>query len=109
MRTLKFIVEDQIIKQDPNCDFSDLVPGTEGYLRAEFSFSREWLGFAKVIGFYSLMGTEYEPQSLDAKSSCVIPREALARHRFYIQVMGRHRTGTKLKTNKVMVHQNGGK
>ena len=40
MRTLKFIVEGQIIKQDPNCDFSNLVPGTEGYLRAEFSFSR---------------------------------------------------------------------
>ena len=39
MRTLKFIVEGQIIKQDPSCDFTNLVPGTEGYLRAEFSFS----------------------------------------------------------------------
>lgn len=28
MRTLKFIVEGQAIKQDPNCDFSGLIPGT---------------------------------------------------------------------------------
>ena len=40
MRTLKFVVDKQIIKQNPDCDFSGLVPGTDGYLQAEFSFSR---------------------------------------------------------------------
>ena len=109
MRTLKFIVEDQLIRQDPNCDFSGLVPGTQGYLRAEFSLSSEWYGYAKVIGFYSMMGKEYEPQRLDDNSSCVIPAEALARQKFKIQVIGRHRSGTKLKTNKVTVSQDGGK
>lgn len=109
MRTLKFIVEDQIIKQDPNCDFSGLVPGTEGYLKAEFSFSSEWVGFAKVIGFFSVMGTEYEPQKLSDDSSCMIPAEALARHKFKIQVMGRRRDGVKIKTNKVTVCQEGAK
>lgn len=28
MRTLSFIVEGQIIKQNPECDFSNLIPGT---------------------------------------------------------------------------------
>ena len=41
MRTLKFIVNGQIIKQDPKCDFSNLIPASEGYLVAEFSFSKE--------------------------------------------------------------------
>ena len=39
MRTLKFIVDGQILRQDPTCDFSNIVPGTEGYLIAEFAFS----------------------------------------------------------------------
>lgn len=40
MRTLKFIVEAQNIKEDPNCDFSGLVKGTKGYLYAEFIFRK---------------------------------------------------------------------
>lgn len=28
MRTLSFIVDKQIIRKDPECDFSNLVPGT---------------------------------------------------------------------------------
>ena len=51
MRTLKFIVEDQIIRPDPNCDFSGLVPGTKGYLKAEFAFSKAWDEYVKVAGF----------------------------------------------------------
>ena len=107
MRTLKFIVEDQIIKPDPSCDFSGLVPGSEGYVRAQFSFSDVWFGLAKVIGFYSIMGKEYEPQRLDDKSSCIIPAEALALRKFKIQVMGRCRNGVKIKTNRVTICQEG--
>ena len=51
MRTLKFIVEGQIIRPDPSCDFSGLVPGSEGYLRAEFSFSKDWVNTIKVVSF----------------------------------------------------------
>lgn len=28
MRTLSFIVDGQIIKQNPECDFGNLIPGT---------------------------------------------------------------------------------
>jgi hypothetical protein len=108
MRTLKFIVEDQILKLDPECDFSDLVPGTEGYLRAEFVFSREWNGYVKVAGFYSPMGTEYEPQILKDGRSCIIPAEALVRRKFRVQVHGKGTKGKIMKTNKVTVCQNGG-
>lgn len=109
MRTLKFIVEDQIIRQDPNCDFSNLVPGTEGYLQAEFSFSPEWTGCARVATFYSMMGTEYDPQILEGGRTCMIPAEALKRRTFKVQVLGKGVDSKKMTTNKLVVNQNGGK
>ena len=107
MRTLKFIVDGLIIKQDPNCDFSNLVPGTEGYLRAEFSFSPEWNGCVKVASFWSAVGDEYPPQVLTDGASCIIPTEATQRYAFKIGMIGKNAT-TKLLTNKVIVKQNGG-
>jgi hypothetical protein len=108
MRTLRFIVDGQIIKQDPTCDFSDLVPGTEGYLRAEFSFSPEWTGCVKVAGFFSNMGFEYRPQVLKDGKACIIPSEALEKRAFKVQVIGK-KDNFKLTTNKLLVAQTGGK
>ena len=107
MRTLKFIVEGQIIKQDPNCDFSNLVPGTEGYLRAEFSFSPEWNGCVKVASFWSAVGEEFPPQVLVNGISCFIPDEATKRYAFKVGVVGKS-ANTRLTTNKAIVKQNGG-
>jgi hypothetical protein len=109
MRTLRFLVEGQIIRKDPNCDFSDLVPGSEGYLQAEFSFSPEWKDCVKVASFYSVLGKEYEPQMLKDGRTCLIPEGALKREVFKVQVIGRSKfSNTKLVTNKVEVRQNGG-
>ena len=108
MRTLKFIVDDQIIRPDPKCDFDNLVPGTDGYLQAEFSFSSEWNGYIKVAGFYSNMGREYEPQVLIDGKSCFIPTEALERRAFKIRILGKKK-GKTLTTNKLLVEQNGGR
>jgi hypothetical protein len=109
MRTLKFIVEDQIIKQDPSCNFDDLVPGTEGYLQAEFSFSAEWDEYVKVAAFYSMMGTEYEPQILKDGRTCIIPAEALKRKTFKVKVFGKAVGSKTMTTNRLEVIQNGGK
>ena len=108
MRTLKFIVDDQIIKKDPDCDFSNIVPGSEGYLKAEFSFSSEWNNFAKIAAFYSITGKEFEPQVLKDGKTCVIPAEALKRIKFRIQVMGKNSYNMKLITNTVEIKQDGG-
>lgn len=109
MRTLKFIVKGQIIEKDPKCDFSNLVPGSEQFLLAEFSFSREWQGTTKVAAFYSIMGKEYPPQLLHGSvPACLVPVEACAKKNFKIQVIGKNEEFT-IKTNKVLVEQNGGK
>ena len=108
MRTLRFVVDGQIIMQDPGCDFTNLVPGSDGYLQAEFLFSREWDGCAKVAAFWSAIGKEYEPQVLKDGNTCIIPSEALAKRIFKIQVFGK-KPGSCITTNKVEVIQNGGK
>jgi len=107
LRKLKFIVENQILKSDPNCDFSGLVPGTDDYLQLEFSFSREWAGCAKVVEFTSMFGKEYPPQVLKDDSTCVVPKEATIRRSFKIRVLGKNET-SKIVTNKITIEQNGG-
>lgn len=107
MRTLKFIVDGQIIKQDPSCDFNGLLPGTNNYLRAEFTFSKEWESTAKVVGFFSNMGKEYEPRVLNDGKSCVIPADALKNRIFKMQVIGKNKVRA-LRTNKFIVEQKGG-
>ena len=107
MRTLRFIVEGQIVKMDPDCDFSGLVPGTEGYLQAEFSCSSEWRDCVKVAGFFSTFGKEYPPQVLKDGCTCMIPREALEKRAFKVQLVG-GRKDYKITTNRLTVYQNGG-
>lgn len=108
MRSLKFIVEGQNLKPDPNCDFSGLIPGSEGYLQAEFIFSPEWRDCAKVVEFRSIMGKEYPPQLIKIDGTCSIPKEALERRAFKIRIIGRGLNEKKLSTNKVTIRQNGG-
>lgn len=107
MRTLRFIVDGQTIKQDPNCNFEGIVPGTQAYLKAKFLFSPEWDGFAKVAAFYDVMGREYTPQLLKT-NACLIPTEALRNRVVKVQILGRKDEET-ITTNKVEFHQNGGK
>lgn len=104
MRTLKFIVEGQTIKPDLRCDFSGLVPGSVGYLKAEFSFSKEWVSTPKVVAFYSRMGNEYPPQALKDGRTCTIPTEALRKRIFKVQVLGQNG----LVTDKLEIDQKGG-
>lgn len=106
MRVLKFIVDRQIIIQDPGCDFKDIVPGTVGYLKAEFSFSSEWDNSIKVAAFYR-NGNECPPQILKDGKSCTIPAEALKGRQFAIQLLGK-KDDVRITTNKVEVVQNGG-
>ena len=106
MRYLNFIIDGQIIKKDPDCDFSNIVPGTTGYLIARFTFSEEWDNTVKVAAFWR-NGHECPPQILKDGHSCVIPSEALTSRRFTISVLGKNEK-IKLTTNKVEVVQNGG-
>lgn len=107
MRTLKFIVDNLVIKPDPSCDFTGLVPDTEEYLQAEFSFSPEWNDYVKVAEFTSRLGREYPPQILEDGKTCIVPAAALKKRYFNIKILGK-KDEKKMITNKVTVDQNGG-
>ena len=112
MRILRFIVDNETIKQDPECDFTGLFPGRNPDVEAVFEFSKEWDETIKVVAFWSMLDDEYEPQEL-IDDSCTIPKEALSRASFRIQVLGKKKKQTfgktTLTTNKLTVRQMGGK
>lgn len=113
MRTLRFIVDGESIKQDPACDFSSLFPGKNPDVLAEFVFSSEWENTIKVAAFWSMLDKEYEPQVIEDDTSCVIPSEALASTSFKIQIFGKNgkarRNARTLSTNKLTIRQTGGR
>ena len=112
MRTLRFIVENGILKEDPSCDFTGLFPGKNPEIQAKFTFSKEWDNTVKVAAFWSMLDSEYEPQALQ-DGACIIPAEALTRASFKIQVIGKKTRPVfeqqKLSTNKLTIRQTGGK
>ena len=107
MRTLRFIVDGQTVKQDPTCDFSGLFLNKDSGVCAEFIFSSEWNDKIKVAAFWSMLDREYEPQALD-NNTCIIPVEAFSKASFKIHVLGvgGHERFT---TNKLVVLQTGGR
>lgn len=109
MRVLKFIVDGNNITQDPACDFTGLLPGSEEQIQAEFVFSSEWESRTKVAAFWSVMDKEYEPQVINSDNVCLIPKEALSKVAFKVQVLGKRRNHDLVKTDTVLVYQSGRK
>lgn len=102
-RTLEFDVNRQRLTKSRDCDFSGLVAGSVGYLRAKFNFSMaEWFGCKKAASFW-VDGKEYAVL-LDKDNSCLIPDEALVGNKFHVSVMGA-KTGYRIETTKVKVKQ----
>ena len=85
MRILKFIVNKQKIRPDPNCDFSGLVKGTSGFWRMD-----------------------HEYPVLVQNGQCEIPPEALSWDYFSLSLMGMKDNGNYiLTTDKILVSQKG--
>lgn len=104
MRTLKFVVTGQQIQKEPSCDFSGLVPGTKGYLRAAFVFDAEWSNCKKVAVFVKY-GREFPTPIING--ACNIPQEVLTHERFYLYVVGKRADGYRITTGRIEVKQNG--
>lgn len=104
MRTLNFIIEGLSIRKDPQCDFSGIVPGTKGYLRATFKFDSDWSGCEKMVVF-SRFGIERIPIRV-INNSCEIPSDVLLRRSFKLKIIG-VKPGLRLVTNNLEVKQDG--
>lgn len=102
-RTLEFNVDGQRLMRRRDCDFSGIVAGSIGYLRAKFNFTlKGWYGCTKAASFW--VGDKEYAVLLDKDDSCMIPSEALIGDRFEVSIMGA-KTGYKIETTKVKVRQ----
>ena len=102
-RTLEFDVNKQRLTRNRECDFSCIIAGSVGYLRAKFNFPFScWHGCKKAASFW-VDDKEYAVL-LDKDDSCMIPPEALVGSKFYVSVMGA-KPGYKIETTKVKVKQ----
>lgn len=104
MRTLEFEVNQQNLNKKRGCDFSRIVAGTSGYLRAKFYFSEEWDGCAKVASFESSSVDKPEAILLDHEDSCYIPDQVLKADRFEVSILG-GKKNVRINTNKYSVRQ----
>ena len=107
MRTLVFNVKNQMIQRDSSCDFSGLVAGTSGYLKAKFILSDAWNNCAKVAGFFSKDDKELTPCVLESDNTCLIPADALKYHEFKIRLYGKRKDYT-ITTQPITIKQYGG-
>lgn len=103
MRELKFIVKQQRIRKDPDCDFSNLVAGSKGYLKAAFRFSPDWSGCKKAASFW--FGEEEHATLLDELGCCMIPEAAITGELFEVSVTGIKPDGYTIKSGKTKVRQ----
>jgi len=105
MRTLEFNVKELKLEKVSSCDFSGIVPGSSGYLKARFRFDNTWAGLTKVAVFSE---RKYESAEIIEKNECVIPDKVLERKTFEIYVVGKDKvTGSKIKTNRIVIEQEG--
>ena len=104
MRILEFNVSKQRLNKKIGCDFSGLVAGSIGYLRATFNFAEDdWdKCTVKVARFW--INEQEHAKSLDENNSCIIPPEVLTGSKFEVSVVGAA-PGYKIETNKINVRQ----
>lgn len=88
MRTLEFILDKQILRKDPKCDYRNLILGTKGYLSFHFSFSKDWDGCNKAIQFLDKNDHEIDAFLLDDSDSITIPDEIAALQAISFRVHG---------------------
>lgn len=104
MRILDFEVERQRVKRSQSCDFSGLVAGSVGYLRARFNFvGSDWQNCRAIVARFWIDDKEYAT-TLDKENGCEIPSEVLKEEKFAVSVLGAN-TAYRIETNKVYVRQ----
>lgn len=104
MRILEFNVQKQRLTKKTDCDFSGLVAGSVGYLRAKFYFAGdEWNRCSTRVARFWLNGKE-DARLLDSDNSCEIPAAVLIGSKFEVSVLGAA-SGYKIETNKITVRQ----
>ena len=100
MRQIKANVYEDSIVVDPYYYESSMatIPKPDEIVEIHFSFSQDWNGYTKVIGFWDRHHEECEPQMLRDDNVCVLPADVLKDFIFYVKVYGKY--GQSLRTTE---------
>lgn len=105
MRILEFDVNGQSLIKSKNCNFSGIVPGSDGYLKSHFTFSNDWAGTVKVAEFRTHASSE--PVSVPIiNNECMVPADVTGGDRWYVKVIGK-RGDVLIPTGNCRVRQEG--
>ena len=104
MRILEFTVRKQRLLKKLSCDFTGLVAGSRGYLKAKFDFlCGDWDTYdIKIASFW--MGDKESAVRIDESGMCDIPPEVLAGEEVRVYLIGANEV-CKIETNEVYIRQ----
>ena len=105
MRLLEFQVNQQSLRKLPGCDFSGIVAGSSGYLRAKFHFAEDWNEYPKKAANFVGEGEHAHAVPLDENNECDIPTEVLTGSFFNVTVFGTNERQTITYTKEYKVKQ----
>ena len=88
MRLLEFQVREQVLMKKPGCDFSNIVAGSSGYLRAKFHFAEDWDEYHKRVAEFTNENGFGHATLLDENNECDIPPETLTGNFFMVRMYG---------------------
>lgn len=103
MRTLKFLVEKQRLKKNPDCDFSMIVAGSVKYLKLKFQFSPEWNECKKAVSFW--VGDVEHAVILDENDECYVHEVVTNESVYRISVTGVRPDGYTITSSKWTISQ----
>lgn len=101
MRTLKYKVQGQNIIRDSGCDFSNIIKGSNNYIRLVFEWDEQWKNKAKVI---SLRNANGEEVNVVLQSKIVLQEKTTKGSMFSFQIYGKEGE-EKIQTNREYVEQ----
>lgn len=101
MRTLKYRVQGQNIIRDSGCDFSNIIKGSNNYIRLVFEWDEQWKNKAKVI---SLRNANGEEVNVVLQSKIVLQEKTTKGSMFSFQIYGKEGE-EKIQTNREYVEQ----
>lgn len=101
MRILRYKVKGQNIIRDNTCDFSNIVRGTNNYIKLIFEWDEDWRYKAKVI---SLRNSEGIETNFAVKESAVLQEVITNGSMFSFVLYGKDNI-EKVQTNREYVEQ----
>ena len=109
MRTLNFTITKQKLTKDNDCNFDNLVTGTENYLEAFFKFDDDWIMLRNICVFKGLDNLYRSPSieksvMIRQSGKCQIPKQILEYPIVQLYVVGINQN-KKIYTNDVHFRQ----